>query len=72
MIEIKPMDEDFLLPRCLHHGPIEVAAAAGSEEGDLRRILGATRRSAILSLDTPTASSSATRVRDGQRSSCGR
>jgi len=37
MIEIRAMDEDFLLPRCLHHGPIEAAAPAAStpEEADL-------------------------------------
>lgn len=35
MIEIKPMGEDFILPRCLHAGPIEAAVGKASEPADL-------------------------------------
>ena len=31
MVEIKPMDEEFILPRCLHAGPIDTAAGEASE-----------------------------------------
>jgi GNAT superfamily N-acetyltransferase len=31
MIEIRPMGEDFILPRCLHGGPIEATAAQASD-----------------------------------------
>lgn len=31
MIEIRPMDEDYILPRCLHAGPIDAMATQASE-----------------------------------------
>jgi len=34
MVEVKPMDEEFMLPRCLHAGPIDAAAGEAFESGE--------------------------------------
>lgn len=35
MVEIRPMGEDYILPRCLHDGPIDAAITQACETADL-------------------------------------